>query len=99
MLLHNPVGVGGWVAGHTQGSESQGKEKIGQDAADDDQHVDPSLQDKSTGQTDTRTHRAVLQGHRVRAAGEWWQRPQRTKHKHTERLRQGHLSRAARITD
>lgn len=46
MLLHNPVGVGGWVASDTHGSKSQGKEEIRQDATNDDQHVDPSLQDK-----------------------------------------------------
>lgn len=46
VLLHHPVGVGGWVAGDTQSSKSQGKEEVGRDAANDDQHVDPRLQDK-----------------------------------------------------
>ena len=48
MLLHNPVGVGRWVASHTHGSKSQGKAKIAHDAPSDDQHVDPSLQDKKS---------------------------------------------------
>lgn len=46
VLLHNPVGVGGWVASDTQGSKSQGEEEVRQDATNDDQHVDPRLQDK-----------------------------------------------------
>lgn len=46
MLLHNPIGVGWWVTSYTHGSKNQGEEKIGQDAPNDDQHVDPSLQDK-----------------------------------------------------
>ena len=48
MLLHNPIGVGWWVASYTHGSKNQGKEKIRQDAPNDDQHVDPSLQDKKS---------------------------------------------------
>ena len=48
MLLHNPVGVGWWVASYTHGSKSQGKAKIAQDAPNDDQQVDPSLQDKNS---------------------------------------------------
>lgn len=42
MLLHNPIGVGWWVTSYTHGSKNQGEEKIGQDAPNDDQHVDPS---------------------------------------------------------
>ena len=48
MLLHNPVGAGRRVTSYTHGSKSQGKEKIGQDAPNDDQHVDPSLKDKNS---------------------------------------------------
>lgn len=48
MRLHNPVGVGRRVASHTHGSKSQGKEKIAQDAPDDDQQVDPSLKGKDS---------------------------------------------------
>jgi hypothetical protein len=48
VLLHNLVGVGWWVARYTHGSKNQSKEKIGQDASNDYQHVDPSLQDKKS---------------------------------------------------
>lgn len=46
MLLHNPVRVGGGVAGYTHGSKSQGEEKIRQDATNNDQQVDPGLKHK-----------------------------------------------------
>lgn len=48
VLLHDPVGVGWWVASYTHGSENQGKDKIRQDATNNHQHVDPGLQDRKT---------------------------------------------------
>lgn len=46
MVLHDPVGVGWWIAGYTHSSKGQAKQEIRQDAASDHQHVDPGLQDK-----------------------------------------------------
>lgn len=92
MLLHDPVRVGGGVAGDTHGSKRQGEEEVRQDAPNDDQHVDPRLQDKR--------HRGVNAGSRglqlccrdnVSKQQVDGVTPQQTKHKNIKVFRQEHL--------